>query len=280
MLCHIFKTGEHTDSNGNKRVWTISDLDKICYQFKNVHSTVPICVGHPISNSPAYGWIDKVLRKGNDLYCSFKNVNNQFKEAIKQGLFKNRSISLDEDLNIRHIAFLGGQAPAIKGLEEFCFADNGKTFTTYELIQNKEDFMDDNFESQLKMKDDLILKLQNQIKASEKEKKLKEFQDFADLAVKDGHILPKHKEYVINILQACDNAEKFNFSDSGSKSGVDAVKEFITSLKRMEFSDIATKNNSDKKSFETNAKAISGKLKKIMQEDGIDLVAAYEKLNA
>ena len=277
MFCHIFKTGEHTDSSGNTRVWTISDLDKICYQFNNVHSTVPICVGHPKTNSPAYGWIESVRRIGENLYCTFKGVNKQFEDAVKQGLFKNRSISLDGDLNIRHIAFLGGQAPAIKGLEEFCFSQDCKNLRTYEL-QNQEDFMDENIENQLKMKDEMILKLQNQIKASEQAKKLKEFQDFADYAVENGHILPKHKECIINILNACDNGKNFNFSDSEPKSGVEAVKDFVKSLKCNEFQDIATNQYSVCKSS-NSAKFYANKLEKIMKDKNVDLITAYAKLN-
>ena len=35
MLCHIFKTGEHTDSGGNKKIWTTEDLDKMMEYIKH-----------------------------------------------------------------------------------------------------------------------------------------------------------------------------------------------------------------------------------------------------
>ncbi|MCD8024743.1 MAG: hypothetical protein LUE64_04340 [Candidatus Gastranaerophilales bacterium] len=119
--CEIFKTGVHTDSKGNKREWTIADLETIKQKFDNVHKEVPICAGHPKSNSPAYGWFDKLKIAGNTLLASFKDVQPEFKEAVKKGLFKARSLSLAPDLTLRHLAFLGAQAPAIKGLEPFCF---------------------------------------------------------------------------------------------------------------------------------------------------------------
>lgn len=119
--CEIFRTGKHTDSKGNTREWAAEDLDKICTNFETKNPDVPICVGHPKTNSPAYGWIDKLKTEGGKLYASFKDVQPEFQEAVKKGLFKTRSISLTSDLIPRHIAFLGAQAPAIKGMEQFCF---------------------------------------------------------------------------------------------------------------------------------------------------------------
>lgn len=283
MLCHIFKTGTHTDSNGNIKEWTTNDLDKICYQFKNVHRDVPICVGHPKTNSPAYGWIDEVKRVGDNLYCSFKGVQDEFKTAIKKGLFKNRSISFDKDLNIRHIAFLGAQAPAIKGLEEFCFEDFlTDKLNTYE-ISDFEDTKEVNVGNQelnelLKAKDDEILALKKQIEASEKAQKTKEFEDFVQEAVKNGKILPKHKECVVNILSVCDGAEKFNFSDREDVSAVEAVKDFISSLEAKCFQDIALKESASEIQNFSDAHSIAKKLEEIMQKKNVDLTTAFKEL--
>lgn len=120
-LCNILKVGKFTDSKGIEHEFTTEKLDKIVHNFEAVHKDVPICVGHPKTNSPAYGWIDSVKRIGDNLYCTFKDVQDEFKQAVQKGLFKNRSVSLDKDLNLRHLAFLGGACPAVKGLEQFCF---------------------------------------------------------------------------------------------------------------------------------------------------------------
>lgn len=122
-FCEIFRTGKHTDSKGNTREWTSEDLEKIKNNFESKNPDVPICIGHPKTNSPAYGWIKSLKIAGNKLYAAFKNVQPEFEEAVKKGLFRTRSISLTKDLVPRHLAFLGAQAPAIKGMEQFCFAD-------------------------------------------------------------------------------------------------------------------------------------------------------------
>lgn len=296
MLCEIFNTGEHTDSNGNKRTWTIADLDKIVYQFQNVHKDAPICVGHPKTNSPAYGWLKDVQRIGNSLYCGFKDVQDEFIEAVKKGLFKNRSISLDKDLNIRHLAFLGGQAPAIKGLESFCFQDEQNTqdieiaeFSDIEDTQQKEIKEEkekimktiEELQAQLSDKDKEIESLRQQIAEREAARKTKEFEDFCESAIADGHILPKHKESIVNILTACDKMQTFNFADSGEKKAVDTVKDFINSLKIMNFEEIATSEaaKSTKDFSDAKASEISKELQRLCNDEHLTLEEAYAKFN-
>ena len=129
---------------------------------------------------------------------------------------------------------------------------------------------------QLKAKDEEILKLKKQIEESQKTQKLKEFEDFAQTAIKNGNILPKHKESIINILSVCDNAENFNFSDGTEKSAVDTLKEFIKGLKSMNFEDVAVKDASVDLS---NPKNVAKELEKIMKEKNVDLTTAFISLH-
>lgn len=249
-FCNILKVGKFTDSKGNECDFTTEKLDKIVQNFQNVHKDVPVCVGHPKTNTPAYGWLEDVKRVGNDLYCSFKNVQEEFKEAVNKGLFKNRSISLDKDLNIRHIAFLGGQAPAVKGLEAFCFEDDENAVDiefsdfadkeTLDLLFGKNEKIakaDEIEDIRKKLADEMAknAELVKQIENQKAEAKMKEFADFAESAVVKGNILPKHKESVINILLSADKFGSFNFADSGEIDAVQGVKNFISELKILDF---------------------------------------------
>lgn len=122
--CEIFRTGTHTSSNGTTHTWTEGDLDTMVQKFNEKQPTVPIVIGHPKSDNPAYGWVDKVKRVGDTLVAQFKQVNQEFTEWVKKGLYKNRSISLYPDMTLRHIGFLGAVPPAVKGLAEFQFSDD------------------------------------------------------------------------------------------------------------------------------------------------------------
>lgn len=246
MLCHILKTGNFKDSKGNDCSFTVSDLDKIVETFETKHNRVPITVGHPKSNSPAYGWLNSVKRIGENLYCDFKDVQKEFKTAVKEGLFKNRSISLDKDFNIRHLAFLGGQAPAIKGLEEFCFEDDENSteieineFTDYEEDENGKDnqVTTEELQKQLDSANAENERLKAELEAKKQAEQTKDFEDFCAEAIKNGNILPKHKESVINILTACSDFGTFNFADKEDVNAVDAAKDFIKSIKIFDFED-------------------------------------------
>lgn len=289
--CEILKTGTFTDSKGNEHTFTTDDLDKISSNFKNVHNRVPICVGHPQTNSPAYGWFNEVKRIGNSLFCNFKGVQDEFKKAVNSGLFKNRSLSLDKDLNIRHLAFLGGQAPAIKGLEDFCFEGDTETDVVLE-CENKFNFEDEQENKVINNGKDKDLELEELQKKFDEQKaenerlkkeiaeklqveKTKEFEDFCSEAIKSGNILPKHKKGVINILSACDTVQNYDFADGEAKTAVDEVKAFIKSLKVMDFKEIAKQSNADAINFEDmDAETIAAEINKTKAEaknKGIEL---------
>lgn len=128
MWIEIFKTGSHHDSGGRERVFDAKLLDKISEQYnlmveldRNTES--PIVKGHPNYDSPAVGWIGKLYRRGEKLLGKAKFVSNDIIDEIKSGMFKNVSVSLGPDLELRHVALLGAANPAVKGLDVFKFAE-------------------------------------------------------------------------------------------------------------------------------------------------------------
>src|SRR4030067_623413 len=116
----IFKTGTHTDSNGNTKTWTEGDLDKIASYNPTEHEA-PVVIGHPKDNSPAWGWVEAVKKEGSVLYATFKDLIPEFKDMVKKQMFKKRSISLYPDGTLRHVGFLGATPPAVKGLADVEF---------------------------------------------------------------------------------------------------------------------------------------------------------------
>lgn len=122
MWIEIFKTGVHTDSNGNTRVWTEEDLDKIVETYNNQpdeeRHDAPVVIGHPVTDSPAYGWVEKLERRGKVLYAKLKDLAKEFVDWVRKGLYKKRSIALYDNLLLKHVGFLGGVPPAVKGLAD------------------------------------------------------------------------------------------------------------------------------------------------------------------
>ena len=132
----MFRTGSQTDSAGNTRDWTEQDLDKIVQQYNNGNHEAPIVVGHPDHNSPAFGWVEALKREGALLYARLKDVMPEFEELVRVGTYKKRSISLYPDLTLRHIGFLGGMPPAVKGLANVFSGED--TPITYEYCDQLE----------------------------------------------------------------------------------------------------------------------------------------------
>ena len=82
-------------------------------------------IGHPKTDSPAYGWVEALKREGKTLLAKLKQVQPDFAELVRAGRYKKRSICLNGDGSLRHVGFLGGAPPAVKGLAEVRFAEGG-----------------------------------------------------------------------------------------------------------------------------------------------------------
>jgi FtsZ-binding cell division protein ZapB len=127
--------------NGNVQEYTQADIRRIAKQYneqaENEKHYAPIVVGHPATNAPAYGWIKKLHVKGGDLYAEPERVNPEFKKLVNSGAYRTRSAAFYADGKLRHVGFLGACPPAIKGLEDFAFAE-GEDFAVYtmERLQN------------------------------------------------------------------------------------------------------------------------------------------------
>lgn len=122
MLLEVFKTGTHTDSNGNSCDYTADSLDKIAENYRmklndNPKSEAPIVVGHPESSDGALGWVKKLFRRGNSLIADVDINDREFAESIDAKIYRNVSIALDSNLNFVHLGFLGAVPPALENLD-------------------------------------------------------------------------------------------------------------------------------------------------------------------
>ena len=128
----VFSVGTQTDSSGRSRDWTQEDLETIVakYNGQKEHEA-PVVVGHPKDNAPAFGWVEKLRTDGKLLYAKFTQLVPEFIDAVKQGMYKKRSISLYPDLTLRHIGFLGAVPPAVKGLADIKFNEEDVILLNY-----------------------------------------------------------------------------------------------------------------------------------------------------
>ncbi|RLC27259.1 MAG: peptidase, partial [Deltaproteobacteria bacterium] len=124
----IFKGGKQIDSNGHEHDGDAVIL-KALETFKPSYHEPPLVAGHPKDNSPAFGWVSDLKEKDGTLLAKFKDVVPEFSQSVEKGMFKKRSASFYNDGRLRHVGFLGGTPPAVKGLADLSFSDDDKAVT-------------------------------------------------------------------------------------------------------------------------------------------------------
>lgn len=125
-VIHLFKPGTHVDMGGQQLTFGESDLAATVAAYDPALHEAPLCIGHPAHDAPAYGWVKSMHMAADGPEAIPHQVNSDFAELHKSGAFKKVSASFYPPASphnpvpgvyyLRHIAFLGAQPPAIKGL--------------------------------------------------------------------------------------------------------------------------------------------------------------------
>lgn len=149
-LIQVFRVGTHTDSAGVERTFSAEDLRAIADKFDPEKGAAPIVKGHPKTDDPAFGWIERFLFEAASgiLYAVPKEVDPTFMAEVSAGRFRRVSIALyspDSPHNPmpgmyypRHVGFLGAAAPAVKGLKAANFHDDNEGFLMFDLNDDKQ----------------------------------------------------------------------------------------------------------------------------------------------
>lgn len=158
----IFRPGKHVSNAGVSLEFTEEQLRESIAAYDPALHQAPITVGHPKDNLPAYGWVGALSFDEAERTVDAEPVqlHDEFVMMVKDGRFTKRSASwylpdaaanpTPGKLYLRHVAFLGAQPPAVKGLRavEFNddetgtieFADSFDTTTIAGLFRNLREF--------------------------------------------------------------------------------------------------------------------------------------------
>lgn len=129
----IFKPGVHTAMSGQALAFSESDLQATVAAYDPTKHEAPLVVGHPQHDMPAYGWVQALSYNEGGIDATPAQVNTDFADMVAAGAFKKISASFYSPASpsnpvpgvyyLRHVGFLGAQAPAIKGMRHPEFAD-------------------------------------------------------------------------------------------------------------------------------------------------------------
>jgi hypothetical protein len=137
----IFKPGKHTAMSGQALSFSESDLQATVAAYDPAKHEAPLVVGHPVHDSPAYGWVSTLSFNDGGIDATPAQVNADFAELVAQGSYKKISASFYAPTSpsnpvpgvyyLRHVGFLGGAAPAVKGMRAPAFADTEEGVVTF-----------------------------------------------------------------------------------------------------------------------------------------------------
>ncbi len=273
MWIEIFKTGTHTDANGSSDKYSAEMLDAIVKKYNDSVDgspslVAPVVKGHPKTNDPAYGWVERLARRGDRLMAKLRSISPELARQVKQGMFRKVSMAIYPDLMLRHVGFLGAFPPAVKGLEPVSFAGAEKFLAFENDLSNQPDGEEQSKEIQqdkqaaskefTELKEKYIrlsdrsaaleksnVEYLNKIKQFEKETRQKEFREFTNSLIDnpDGPVItPAQADAVIDILEMAHTADankngNNNANNNGNKdfaegrTYVDMVREFVSGFR-------------------------------------------------
>lgn len=319
MKFEVFKIGTHKSDKGITKDYSIDDLNFIAKSYNPEEDEAPIVVGHPVDNSPAYGWVSSLeVTPDGTLVADApdEKLQSDFLTAVKEGRYKKRSISLTPDGKLRHIGFLGGAAPAVKGLADIQFSQPSSTVIEFDLVE-EDKTPESNAENQsldsISVKIDELKKSLSDLNQSFSDNKTDDLKSkidslqsqFNDLQTKfnrddfnsllsdklsQGYLTPVIKD---KILSVSDYMESQNFStdfsqDKFNKEVRGLLKDLIGSFpKLVHFENFAEKPEHDDKSIDDDfsgfsvdaeSKALHKKALNLMKKDSISYIAAVKSL--
>jgi hypothetical protein len=310
MKFEIFMTGTHTNDKGVTKEYSLDDLNFIAESYKPEEDEAPIVIGHPADNSPAFGWISSLeVTEDGKLVADAPDDKLQpdFLNLLKEGTYKKRSISLTPEGKLRHVGFLGGAAPAVKGLSDIQFSQPSSNVFEFELTPEKSneelnslsnkidelktslDNLNLNYSESASTKERLneVLSQVNSLRSKITGKVLS---DYLDSKISDGKLTPAIKDKLLN-LQTFITSQNFtaDFSEVKFHSDVNnLLKDLSDSFpKIIHFENFAEKPDSVDEikdedygdfSVDEQSKSLHKKALSLMKKDNINYISAVKKI--
>lgn len=247
----IGKPGKAVASNGVEFDFTPEILAELADSYDPAVFEAPLVVGHPAANDPAYGWAESVrwVPGSQRLLATPKDVEASFAEAVNAARFKRVSMSIylpGSPSNphpgkhaLRHIGFLGAQAPAIKGLKPVSFADAEDGVLSFEAPEQQEPTKE---AVNMPPTPEELAALEASLKAREQALNDKERQlqredaaSFAEGLVKAGQLAPADKPGLVELLAGLGD-QALEFGEGGDKASKPCktwLKGFLSKLPKI-----------------------------------------------
>lgn len=207
----VFRAGTFQDMAGNAQTIAAKDLQDIAARYDRESAPAPVVIGHPDTDTPAYGWVEHLYFERGILKATLENTVSEFADMVRAGRYKRVSISLflphspnnpkPGNLYLKHVGFLGAAAPAVPGLKPVKFAGGAsEAIACYQ----------DNPAAASFAAGDELRRLRLQVREQE-----------VETLIRDGRVLPVFKDEVIAFTASLDDNETVSFSEGSSQTRKD-----------------------------------------------------------
>lgn len=241
MWIEIFKTGKQTDSKGKQETYSREDLCSIADKY-NANSQdrafqAPVVIGHPDTDDPAMGWVEKLAIRGDRLLAKLTKMDCNFLQDLTKGRFRKVSIALNSDNTLRHVGFLGAAQPAVKGLSTDFYIEDERNYSEFEAnFYSEKDYQD-----LLNVNNDIIKELE-EIKLYQKENEIKAY--ISNLSKTNKVINDNSREILQDLLL------KVNRSESGNAGLIEDIKKFVDSIRFVQLLNPIKYQTTDRNEFD------------------------------
>ncbi|MCZ4273311.1 hypothetical protein [Maritalea porphyrae] len=135
----VFRPGTFTAMGGQSFSASSQDLIDLAERYDPENNPVPVVIGHPKTDTPAYGWVKSFSFEDDRLIAELDQLEPQFAEQVTDGRYKRISMSFfgkgstanpaGDELYPKHIGFLGATPPAVSNLKPVEFSDEDESVT-------------------------------------------------------------------------------------------------------------------------------------------------------
>lgn len=186
MLVEIFKPGTYNHPSGDVS-YNEEDCQQIAddYNSRSSNELAPLVKGHPYTDSPAFGWIEKLKFSGGILFAKLKDLTNEIIEDIKSKKFQKISVALRDKFHLVHVGLLGAVEPKVKGLETVTLSE------------------DENITSLIYGSSEELESLERELKVYRDRDNYNLLSSQLETYVSEGKLLPVSKSKLMDLYSAC-----------------------------------------------------------------------------
>lgn len=248
----IARVGTFTSNEGVKVSFGAKELADAASAYDPALDPAPLVVGHPKIADPAYGWVSGLAMDGDVLVATPDKIDPSFAEFVRKGSYPKVSAQFYTPDNpgnpkpgnwyLKHIGFLGGHAPGIKGLGTVQFAagdDEGAL--TFDFINDGDNDVTKITEASFAERSAALDARDAELKAREAGIAAREKEDakraadarhtahvsFAEGLVSSTKLAPAAKGLVVGLLDHFEATAVVSFGEAGEMAPADAFRKLL-----------------------------------------------------